>query len=140
VKRPAKKRQRSGDLNTGGQQQRLARVIDGGVLRTLPNGIKLVRRKKHEWVKSLDPKARAEFERKTNPFFGSKFLPIWSLPRYVVWLEQKMAELKWSGIAPKDDAAVFKEPIPVGYSKGKLVHTIEIVIDSGFVHAYPVQD
>jgi hypothetical protein len=140
VKRPAKKQQPSADGNTAGQQQRLSRVIDGGVLKTLPNGIKLIRRKTHEWVKSLDPKDRANFERKTNPFFGSKFLPRWSLPRYVVWLERKMAELKWSAAAPKDDAAIFKEPMPVGYSKGKLVHTIEVVIDNGFVHAYPVQD
>jgi hypothetical protein len=138
-KRAKKKRARQSD-DTTRPTARLSRALDGDTLRKLPNGIQIIRRKKHEWVSSLDPQNRADFLKKTNPFFGSKFLPSWTLSHHLAWLEQRIAELKWRLDSPRDGEATFKEKAAVGYSNGRLVHTIRLVIDSGFVHAYPVED
>ena len=136
-----KKRQKKGQAEkeeAAPNARRFARARDGEVLRTLANGVKIIRRLKHEWSKSLDPSDREEFQRQTGPTRGSKFLPGWTLQRYVSWLASKLTELNWQVDSPRDGEATIRETAAVGYSNGVLVNTIKIVIDSGFVHAYPV--
>jgi len=140
VKRKHKKSNVPQPSKPTSEARRLTGILDGGVLRTLPNGVKIVRRRKHEWEKALDPMDRAEFEKQTDSSHGSKFLPSWTLLHYVNWLGHRIAELKWQVDAPSHETTTIRETTPVGYSKGELVRTIRIVIDSGFVHAYPVQD
>ena len=139
MKKRQKKRQAEKE-EAAPRASRFARARDGEVLRTLANGVKIIRRLKHEWSKSLDPSDRAEFQRQTGPTQGSKFLPSWTLQRYVSWLESMLAELNWQVDSPRDGEAKIRETAAVGYSNGVLVNTIKIVIDSGFVHAYPVGD
>ena len=121
-------------------QQREARyrkVRQPGVLERLPNGLMIVRRYKHEWDERLNGLTHRELAKETDHARGSKFLPKWTLSRYVSWLEKKVAELKWDS-KTLAEIATFEEAEGVGYSNAVLVNTIKIVIDSGFVHAYPV--
>jgi len=60
----------------------LRAVPDGCVLYTLPNGIKIVRRKKHEPIDAANL-SRQDLERLTGKENGAKFLPGTTLARIV---------------------------------------------------------
>jgi hypothetical protein len=123
-------------------QQREARyrkVRQPGVLERLPNGLMIVRRYKHEWNDRLAGLGRRALATETDHARGGKFLPAWTLSRYVSWLREKIAELNWDAKTVAD-IATFEEVEPVGYSNGNLVHKIRIELSSRCIHAYPVED
>jgi hypothetical protein len=121
------------------REARYRKVRQPGVLETLRNGLMILRRYKHEWIPGLESMTRRQLKYETNRVRGSKFLPSWTLSRYVSWLEQKVMELNWNSQTIAD-TALFEEAQPVGYSNGRLVHKIRIELSSRCIHAYPVED
>ena len=112
----------------------LARVPDGRMLRRLDNGLEIVRRRKHEPVG--EEVALSQSDKRA----GSKFLPAWTLERVVDWIEQQLRQPK----CPVQPGAPASHQVRlgelVGFCRGIKVHTIRIVSDGAYVHAYPVED
>ena len=117
----------------------LAGIPDGGTLQVLKSGLEVVRRTKHEPV-DFAKLSRAELERRTDKRDGSKFLADWNLDRLVDWIENAAGELGWVAQPFEPDKHDFRFEVPVGYFRGKKVHTIRIVKDGRCIHAYPVED
>ncbi len=115
------------------------KVSEGGVLKKLENGLMIPRRRKHEWLGRLDSMTSRELQSWTDPIQGSKFLQCWTLSKYVSWLELKLAELKWDSDTVASEA-IIEAKESIGYSKGKLVRKIRIVLSSKCVHAFPVEN
>ena len=118
----------------------LGRMPDGHRLRVLPGGLTIVRYVKHEWTPSLDEALPRRLVRATDKINGSKFLPAWTLDRVVDWMADQIQRAGWTlqpGARYKMDVRLME---PVGLAAGRLVHTIRIVSDGRYAHAYPVQD
>jgi hypothetical protein len=118
-------------------EQRYRRVPDREPLEVLPGGLVLVRSMKREPISSKNL-TRAKLLARTNKRRGSKFLPDWTLTRYVEWSRATIAKLGWTsqtGMASHEIA--FDSPI--GISHGEYVSTIRLVSDGRYVHAYPVR-
>src|SRR5665213_2096625 len=56
-----------------------ANAPDGGALRTLPGGLVIVRRKKHEWIESVHKMRHEKLRVFTDKVFGRKFVRAWGL-------------------------------------------------------------
>ena len=50
----------------------LNRVPDGGVLRTLENGLLIIRRKKHEWSDNLSKLSAKKLKERTGKVWGEQ--------------------------------------------------------------------
>jgi hypothetical protein len=115
------------------------KIADGGELKRLVSGLQIIRRRKHEWLASLQTASPEELRLQTNKIRGSKFLAAWTLTRYVEWIEAEVAAIEWDfATAAAEHTVRFAET--VGYSKGKPVTRIRIVLSSRCIHAYPVED
>jgi hypothetical protein len=114
------------------------KVRDREPLKALANGLMIVRCKKHEPIVLTDL-SREQVIWRTSKQWGSKFTSDWTLAKYVQWIELRLKELRWStATGPTADNTIF--PDPVGISRGIPVHTIKLISDRRFVHAYPDED
>lgn len=116
----------------------LARIPDGGVLAQSATGLAIIRRQKHEPIKL--PSDRDAIIRATGRRYGSKFDEAWTLAELVEWIKSVVDTERWPfepGLR-RVTHRVFETP--VGLVAGQAVHTIEVVSDGRYVHAYPVED
>ena len=114
------------------------KVQDREPLKTLANGLMIVRCKKHEPI-DLANLSRKQVVLRTSKVFGSKFASDWNLVNYVEWIESRLEELGWTtATGPATDIQHFVSPI--GIARGNAVHTIMLRSDGRFVHAYPDED
>ncbi|HRK30943.1 MAG TPA: hypothetical protein PLD59_07670 [Tepidisphaeraceae bacterium] len=120
-------------------EEALRRVPDGGVLHTLHGGLMIVRRLKHEWNEQLDSMSPAALARHTDKVRGSKFLASWTLTAYVNWTRQQVERLDWDS-STTAGAETVEIGSDVGYSSGRMVQKVRIVISSRCIHAYPVPE
>ena len=114
----------------------LRSVPDGGPLHVLPNGIQIIRRKKHEPI-DLEGLDRDELARRTGKLEGSKFLPGTSLGRIV---EMTCEILLENGAQVGSNEAynrVHRDTI--GISRGRRVRGLRVRRSGNgkVAHAYP---
>jgi hypothetical protein len=108
-------------------------------LRRLASGMEITRAVKHEPI-AFDRLTASQLTRLTDDRHGSKFLPEWTMARLVDWLEQQIELQDWR-FPPGVRARVHvRLDDPVGYVRGRLVHTITITASGRWVHAYPDED
>src|SRR5438876_8789180 len=74
----------------------LNRVADGGVLKTLPSGLQIIRRKKHEWWEGLNGLPAKKLKLRTGKVWGSKFLQFWTLESLVERIETEVSAAGWT--------------------------------------------
>jgi hypothetical protein len=112
---------------------------DGGTLMTLPSGLQIVRRRKHEPVDfaELD---YPDLVRLSDPRHGSKFLDDWGLERLTQWIAAEVRAAGWRLEPAVSRTMERRFKSPVGVCEGKKVYTIRIVCDGRYVHAYPIMD
>jgi len=120
-------------------EETLRRAMDGDVLHRLPSGLMTIRRMKHEWLDQLDEISGDAFARKTDKVRGSKFLRDWTLFEYVRWIAGEVEGLGWDANTSAGEATL-NLGRNVGYSKGKMVQCVCIVISSRCIHAYLVPE
>jgi len=99
-----------GDLN---------RVPDGGVLRTLENGLHIVRRKKHEWSDSLKKLNPKKLKERTGKVWGSKFLDFWTLDSLVDRIEAAAILAGWTIDEQQPNPLDVVEEREIGVVNGK---------------------
>lgn len=122
----------------GAREQRYRRIQEPGPLEILPNGLEIIRRRKHEPIE-FDGLSRQQMKFLTDKVHGSKFAGNWLLVDYVDWVAHAIGVLGWTpATGPADHG--FAEGRIVGICKGEPVHTIRIVSDGRNVHAYPAED
>ncbi|HZL33690.1 MAG TPA: hypothetical protein VFC78_00185 [Tepidisphaeraceae bacterium] len=117
-----------------------ANAPDGGALRTLPGGLVIVRRKKHEWIESVHKMRHEKLRVFTDKVFGSKFVRAWDLARVTNWIEEQALAVNWTRELQEPKSIVVRLPEIVGVADGERVHTIRMVCDVRYLHAYPVED
>jgi hypothetical protein len=115
----------------------LRKIPDGEILAVLASGLMIIRRKKHEWIPSLDQAHGDELIRLTSPIKGSKFVQQWTLEEYIQRLSFELTRLGWNDATPSQAMTVEMHE-RVGWSKGVPVTKIRIEVSSRAVHAYPV--
>jgi hypothetical protein len=118
----------------------LNRVPDGGVLRTLENGLLIIRRKKHEWSENLRSSARRSSRNGPARFGGSKFLDFRTLEALVDRIETAAILAGWTKEEQHPNPLDMIEPNEIGLVNGKKVRTIRFVCDGRHIHAYPIED
>ena len=117
----------------------LRSIADGGTLRTLPSGLQIIRRRKHEGSESIEALSGENLRRQTDRIRGSKFLSSWTLAGHVDWIEEQLILLGWDRDTGQAAQTVELDE-GVGYSNGKRTRKIRIELSSGCIHAYPVED
>lgn len=118
----------------------LAKVPEGMPLRVLHGGLSIIRYLKHEWIPGLEKLPPERLARRTDKVNGSKFLAEWNLDCLVPWMEGQIEQAGWTlqpGARYKMDVHL---DAPVGLVLGEKVHTIRIVSDGRYAHAYPIKD
>ena len=116
----------------------LARIPDGNALKRLECGVVIPRRRKHE-PRPLDRVERGRLPQVTDKPRGSKFLPDWTLPRYVQWLEGVIAEQGWRYPPGAVQRIVLDLHRVVGVHNGERVTFVCVEIRGQNVHAWPVK-
>lgn len=119
-------------------QSELSRIPDGGVLRTLPSGLQIVRRRKHEWFSGLVSMDAATLRDRTGKKWGSKFASQWTLEVLTGWIEARVNEANWTIDAQNPEPLDTPFPAAIGLANGVPVRTIRIVCDGRYIHAYPI--
>ena len=118
-------------------EKQLRIVPKGGTLYTLDNGIRIVRRPKHEPI-DVDGLDAARLKWKTDKNNGSKFLKGISLKRIVEMTEEVLRENR---AVPEVRSAYNKVyAVPIGISEGKKVRAIRVDVGGGWAHGYPVNE
>ncbi len=116
-------------------EERYRGVRDGESLETLANGLVLIRRKKHEPI-SLAGLKREEIVDATSKRSGSKFLSVWTLMRYVQWIQEQVNAFGWTqDTGPTTTVIHFNDH--VGISRGIYVRKVRLRSDGRYIHAYP---
>lgn len=118
----------------------LNRVPDGGVLRTLENGLQIIRRKKHEWSASLAKLSPKKLKDRTGKVWGSKFLDFWTLEVLVDRIETAAILAGWTRDEQDPNPLDVVERNEIGVVNGEKVRTIRFVCDGRHIHAYPIED
>ena len=111
-------------------------VPDGGVLRTLPNGIQILRMRKHEPIET-EGMTKEEVASRTDKLSGSKFLPGTSLER-IVEITCEVLEGNNALVGSNEGYAKIYG-YPIGISRGKLVRGVRVRRSSlgRNAHAFP---
>jgi hypothetical protein len=115
-------------------------IPNGGALRVLPGGLTILRYEKHEWRDELDGLSAVKLRVRTGKVWGSKFLGAGPLHRLVEWMARHVEERGWTLQPGTHYRAVIRASEFVGLVEARKVHTIRIVSDGRFVHAYPIED
>ncbi len=118
----------------------LAGTPDAGTLRVTAGGLSIMRRRKHEHGAQLGPVSRAKAARRTGKVVGSKFNEHWPLVRIVNFIEDQVGALGWHYPPNLKQSVELRQAQAVGVSDGEIVHTVRIVREGRYVHAYPVED
>lgn len=118
----------------------LNRVPDGEALRVLGNGLTILRRRKHEYSPQLDDASPERVRELTGKVWGSKFTRDWPLDSLVSWIEERIGQAGWELQPGHRQTMEVRLDGVVGLVAGDPVHTIRIVSDGSYVHAYPVRD
>jgi hypothetical protein len=110
---------------------------DGGTLYSLPSGIEIIRRMKHEPIET-EGLTREELERLTDKVSGSKFLGGMTLADIVRMTEEVLRE---NGASP-GSGKVYNRAYdkPIGISRGRRVRRLRVVLNGRWAHGYPVQE
>jgi len=119
-------------------EEDITRIPDGGVLRTLPSGLQIVRRRKHEWFPALATFDPMRLKDRTGKKWGSKFLPAWTLIVLTDWIAMRVTETNWTTDIQEPEPLDTSFGEPIGLANGVGVHTIRIVCDGRYIHAYPI--
>ena len=114
-------------------------VRDRETLLRLDSGVEIIRAMKHEPV-SFEGMNKAAMRRLTDKVNGSKFAATWTLERYADWLAAFATQQGW--LFPPSLRERVRERLneEVGVADGEISHTIEVVGQGRYVHAYPVPD
>jgi hypothetical protein len=115
-------------------------VPDGGVLLIAECGLEIIRRRKHEWLKDLSKSPPDKRVKMTNRVWGSKFLPTRTPSELGAWIAQQITEAGWTQKHQDPNPLDIVLAQRVGLAEGEFVHTIRIVSDGRYVHAYPIKD
>jgi hypothetical protein len=115
----------------------LNRVPDGGVLRTLENGLLIIRRKKHEWSDGLAKLSAKKLKERTGKVWGSKFLDFWTLETLVDRIETAAILAGWTREEQHPNPLDVIEANEIGLVNGE---KIRFVCDGRHIHAYPIED
>jgi len=120
----------------GIDERPLRGVPDAGVLDMLPNGIRIIRRKKHEPIE-MGQLTRNERMRRTDKLEGSKFLPGTSLARIVRMTREVLLEND-AKIGSNDGCGKVYDR-PIGISRGRPVRGLRVRRSNNgtLAHAYP---
>jgi hypothetical protein len=118
----------------------LSTVPDGGDLRALAGGIVIIRRMKHEWREDFDTMEQEKLRVRTSKKWGSKFLDSWPVDRQVNWMERLIVAAGWRRQGKSDLSMTIRLQEYVGLADGEKVHTIKIMCDGHYAHAFPVKD
>lgn len=118
----------------------LRAVPDGEVLHVLPNGIAILRRRKHEPQHGRLGLPREATARMTDKGRGSKFLPGTTLSRIVEMTVEVLLENRALPGSSTPYNKVFAAPI--GVSKGRLVRALKVFrsLNGTLAHAVPVDE
>lgn len=126
-------------LRMAKNSQNLYAVRDRETLVRLDSGVEIIRAMKHEPV-SFQGKSDAQIVRLTNKINGSKFAHDWTLEQYVQWLSAVSQQQGWQFPPSLHHRIQLPLTAAVGVADGKPSHTIEVVAQGRYVHAYPVPD
>jgi hypothetical protein len=113
-------------------------VRDGETLQKLDKGLEIVRRKKHEWMPSLETLPQDTLIRRTGKVWGSKFYRDWTLPALVTFIRTAIDE-GWTlqpGQASETDRLF---DYNIGLVAG-IATKIKVICDGRYVHAYPAAE
>ena len=121
-------------------EQDLNRVADGGTLRTLASGLEIIRREKHEWSANLDKLPPKKLAERSGKVWGSKFLAFWTLEALVNRIETAVTVVGWTTAAQDPNPIDIEDEREIGLVSGRKVHTMRIVCDGRYIHAYPIED
>ncbi len=119
--------------------QTLRTIPDGEPLYTLPNSLVIVRRRKHEWTADLNGLTGAKLVRATDKVRGSKFVSEWDLQAYVERMVAAINSLEWDENTTAATHVIEYNEV-IGWSFGKPVKQLRIVVSSRSVHGYPVSE
>jgi hypothetical protein len=100
-------------------KEEFSQVPDGGILKTLPAGLVIIRRRKHEPL-DLSVLQAAQIVERTGKRSGSKFLKDWDLVTYVVWIEAQIRALNWTSETGPATATI-EFDAATGISRGRYV-------------------
>lgn len=118
----------------------LRSVPDAGILCRLPNGIGVIRMRKHEPI-DMTGLSPAEVEVRTNKASGSKFRPGTTLTRIVEITQEILDE---NGAQPGTPSGSYDKMYDesVGISRGRTVSAVRVRTCSNgtLAHAYPVDE
>lgn len=123
----------------GDARPNLHLVRDRETLVRLDLGVEIIRAMKHESI-SFQGMNKTEIGRVTDKINGSKFAHAWSLERYVIWLVDIVEQYGWRFPPSLRQRIQLRLHEPVGVADGEISHTIEVVAQGRYVHAYPVPD
>jgi hypothetical protein len=115
-------------------------VSDGGVLLVAASGLEIVRRQKHEWFAGLSKLPPDRLAKMTNRVWGSKFLESWQSQKVAEWIAGQITAAGWTKERQAPHRLDIIMPDVIGLADGRPVHTIRIVSDGRYVHAYPIKD
>ena len=117
-------------------ESQLRVVRDGRILHTLPNGIQIQRRMKHEPIR-LEGLSKREIRRRTDKKHGSKFLPETTLRRIVEITREILEENEAVVGTNQCYDKVYEEA--VGISNGRRVRGVRVRRSNQgrLAHAYP---
>lgn len=117
----------------------LRAVPDGCVLYTLPNGIRIVRRKKHEPI-DLANLSKKDLERLTNNKNGAKFLQGTTLARIVEMATEVLQKNQAQVGKNTEYNTVYEKPI--GISRGRRVRGLRVVRsqEGRIAHGFPEEE
>lgn len=117
----------------------LRAVPDSCVLYTLPSGIRIVRRKKHEPI-DLANLSKKDLERLTDKKNGAKFLPGTTLAKIVEITAQVLQKNRAQVGTNTEYNTVYEEPI--GISRGKRVRRLRVVRSQRgrIAHGFPEEE
>ena len=117
----------------------LLAVPVGCVLYTLPNGIKIVRRKKHEPIDTANL-SKQDLERQTGKENGAKFLPGTTLAR-IVEMTAEILQKNQAQVGKNTEYNIVYEK-PIGISRGRLVRRLRVVRsqEGKIAHGFPEEE
>ena len=125
----------------GLDESTLRAVSDGETLITLPNGIEIVRRRKHEPMVGMERLTKRALAAKTDKDWGSKFLPGTSLPDIIRMTTEALEECG-AKLGDKDRSCGKVFDCPIGISDGELVRGLLVhrSRNGRYAHGFPVDE
>jgi hypothetical protein len=83
---------------------------------------------------------REEVRLRTDKANGRKFLPGWDADRIADWTLRLVEARGWTVRPGRAERAAERLAEPAGIVEGEPVHTILVIFDGRYAHAFPVRD